>query len=269
MPMLSEIMLGLPGSNLDTSRSDLQGIMDYEVNANIHATQLLPNTPMNEPSYRAEWEIVTDDHARLVSTRSYTAEDRAEMDRMVQSFHSAETYGVLRIVVRWLAARLDIREIDALEAMRLGAIGRPATYPLLNHVLTRFLESTTPPGPWWLLLDEVGRFIADEWSIEADDSEWQTIRTLQLHVLPAHGRQFPDVVELRHDAVTWLRDWIDHRKTGATVAPLRDYPPTTVEIDDPHGTCATIGTRRSVTDHHSFELAWPGARHIVHRWSPD
>jgi hypothetical protein len=269
MPMLSDIMLGLPGSTLDTTRSDLQGIMEYEVNANIHATQLLPNSPMNEPSYRAEWEIVTDDHARLVSTRSYTAADRAEMDRMVQSFHAAETYGVLRLVVRWLAARLGIREIDALETMRLRAIEDPATYPLLHHVLTRFLETTTPPGPWWLLLDEVGRFIGDEWSIPADDSEWQAIRTLQAHVLPAPGRAFPDVVELPHDAVSWLRDWIDHRKTGAAVPPLRDYPPATVEIDDPHGTCATVGTRRSVTDHHSFELAWPGARHIVHRWAPD
>jgi len=269
MPMLSDVMLGLPGSNLDTTRSDLQGIMEHEVNANIHATQLLPNSPMNEPSYRAEWEIAVDDHARLVSTKSYTADERAEMDRIVDGFHAAETYGVLRLVVRWLGARLDIREIDALETLRLGAIADPGRYPLLAWVLTRFLDSTTPPGPWWLLLDEVGRFIDDEWSIPGDDAEWQTIRTLQLHALPDHGRAFPDVVDLPHDAVSWLRDLIDHRRTGEPTAALSSYPPATVEIDDPHGTCATLGTRRGVTDHHSFELAWPGARHIVHRWAPD
>ncbi|WP_426571818.1 B12-binding domain-containing radical SAM protein [Aquihabitans sp. McL0605] len=269
MPMLSDVMLGLPGSNVDTTLSDLQGIMEHEVNANIHATQLLPNSPMNEPSYRAEWEIVVDEHARLVSTKSYTADQRAEMDRIVDSFHAAETYGVLRLVVRWLGARLEVREIDALETMRLGAIGDPGAYPLLAWVLTRFLDSTTPPGPWWLLLDEVGRFIDDEWSIQGDDAEWQTIRTLQLHALPDHGRSFPDVVELPHDAVTWLHDLIENRREGTPTAALRTYPPATVEIDDPHHTCATLGTRRGVTDHHSFELAWPGARHIVHRWAPD
>lgn len=269
MPMLSDVMLGLPGSNLDTTRSDLQGIMEHEVNANIHATQLLPNSPMNEPSYRAEWQIEVDEHARLVSTSSYSAEDRLEMDRIVGGFHAAETYGVLRIVVRWLGQRLDVREIDALESLRLGALEDPGRYPLLAWLLTRFLDSTTPPGPWWLLMEEVGRFIDDEWSIALDDPEWRTVRTLQTHVLPDHGRAFPDVVELPHDAVTWLRDLIEHRKTGEPTPPLSAYGPTTVTIDDPHGTCATLGTRRTMTDHHSFELAWPGARHIVHRWSPD
>lgn len=269
MPMLSDVMLGLPGSTVDTTRSDLQGIIEHEVNANIHATQLLPNSPMNEPSYRAEWEIVTDEQARLVSTRSYTAEDRAEMDRMVDAFHAAETYGVLRLVIRWLAARLEVREIDVLEAMRLGSVADPGRYPLLSWLLTRFLDSTTPPGPWWLLLDEVARFTDETWAIPAEDPEWTTVRTLQLHALPDHGRAFPDEVALDHDAVEWLNQVIQARRTDEVIPPLATFAPTKVEIDDPHGTCTTLGTRRGVTDHHSFELAWPGARHIVHRWAPD
>lgn len=272
MPMLSDIMIGLPGSTLATTRSDLQGIMEHEINANIHATQLLPNSPMNEPSYRAEWEIVVDEHAVLTSTKSYSAEDRAEMDRIVDSFHAAETFGLLRIVVRWLAARLDIREIDALEELRLGSTEHPGTYPLLNHVLTRFLDSTTPPGPWVLLLDEVGRFIGDRWQIPADDPEWVAVRTVQTHVLPDHGRAFPETVPVDHDVVAWLRDLEASRKSDApetVVAPLATYGPTTIPIDDPHDTCATLGTRHGVTDHHSFELVWPGARHVAYRWSPD
>jgi hypothetical protein len=269
MPMLSDIMLGLPGSTLETTRSDLQGIMEHEINANIHATQLLPNSPMNEPSYRTEWEIVVDENAVLVSTKSYSAEDRAEMDRMVDAFHAAETFGILRIVVRWLASRTGLREIDVLEALRLGSIDQPGTYPLLNHVLTRFLDSTTPPGPWSLLLDEVGRFTSATWAIPADDPEWQTIRTLQIHVLPDHGRVFPETVELDHDAVRWLADLEANRKVGAATERLATYGPISVTIDDPHGTCSTLGTRHGVTDHHSFELVWPGARHIAHRWAPD
>ncbi|MCB0963880.1 MAG: hypothetical protein KDA98_11365, partial [Acidimicrobiales bacterium] len=269
MPMLSDVMIGLPGSTLATTRSDLQGIMEHEVNANIHATQLLPNSPMNEPSYREEWEIVTDEDAVLISTASYSSEDREEMDRIVDSFHAAETFGLLRQVLRWLAVRVDVREIDALEALRLRAVGDPGTYPLMAYVLTSFLDTTTPPGTWSTMLDEVGRLLEAEWGIGPEDPEWVTMRTLQLHVLPERGRTFPDVVDLDHDAVAFLKAAAAARKEGTQPPALSTYGPTTIEVTDPHGTCDTLGTRHTVTDHHSFELAWPLARHIAYRWSPD
>ena len=269
MPMLTDIMIGLPGSTLATTRSDLQGVLEHEVNANIHATQLLPNSPMNEPSYRTEWEIVTDENAVLVSTRSYSADDRAEMDRMVDAFHAADTFGLLRVVLRWVASRVGEREIDVLERMRTVSAEQSGRYPLLNHVLTRFLDATTPPGPWPLLLDEVERFLEATWSLPADDPAWIAVRTVQLHVLPDHGRAFPETFDVAFDVVAWLADLEASRKGGPRPGPLTSYPPTSITIDDPHDTCATLGTRHGVTDHHSFELAWAGARHISHRWTPD
>lgn len=269
MPMLSDLMLGLPGATLETTRFDLQGVIEAEVNANVHPTHLLPNSPMNEPTYRADWQIVTDEDGVILSTRSYTVDDRAEMDRMVDAFHAADTYGILRVALRWLSARLDRREIDLLEELRAAAVAEPGRWPLTHHVLTSFLDDSTPPGPWSLLFDEVAALVDHSWGIAPDDPEWVAVRTLQVHVLPDRHRAFPDRLDLPFDVPAWLRDRADDRGDGRTTAPLASYPPVTVEISDPYETCATVGTRHSPNDHHSFELVWPGARHKVKRWSPD
>lgn len=268
MPMVSDIMLGLPGATVASTRSDLQQIVEHEVNASIYGTALLPNSPMNEPSYREEWEIVVDEHANLVSTASYTAEDRAEMDRMVAAFHAAETYGILRVALRWLAVRLDESETGLLDDVRLRAAEEPAAYPTLAYVLCRFLEATNPPAPWWVLVDELARFAADRWGVPADEPAWKAVRTLQLHVLPDHGRSFPETVELDLDVVSWLRDRVAARDAGAPAPVLEGYGPAAIEVSDPHQTCLQLGKPRELMGQHSFELSWPGARHVVHRTEP-
>jgi radical SAM superfamily enzyme YgiQ (UPF0313 family) len=269
MPMLSDIMIGLPGATLDTLRSDLQVLIEREVNGNLHATHLLPNSPMNEPSYRDEWEIVADEDGVVLSTKSYTLAEREEMDRVVWAYMAADVYGVLRHVLWWAARRTGEREIDVLDALRLDVEAEPAASPLLSFVLTRFIDTTAPPGPWPALLDEVGVLLDRRWGIAGDDSEWRAVRAFQLHVLPDRGRTFPEKVELELDVVSWMRDVIAARSSGAVVAPLATYGPGVLEVDDPFDTCGTIGTRHFLTDYHSFELSWPLARHSAYRWHAD
>jgi hypothetical protein len=239
------------------------------VNANIHPTQLLPNAPMNEPAYRERWRIEADEHGVVRATASYDREDRAWMDEAVTAFVGAEIYGVLRQVLRWVAARTGRREIDVLEALRRRAAADPDGHPLLTYVLTRFLDTTTPPAPWSLLLDEVEVAIGEEWDLAADDPEWRSVRVLQVHVLPDRGRSFPDRVALDHDVVAWLADRARFRRGGPEPGPLSSYPAAVVEVDDPHDTCGRIGAGHPMTDYHSFELAWPMARHVAYRWAPD
>jgi hypothetical protein len=269
MPMLSDLMIGLPGATRASTLADLQGLVDHEVNANVHPTQLLPNAPMNEPSYRERWAIEADEHGVVRATASYSRDDRAWMDEAVAAFAAAEIYGILRQVLRWVAARTGEREVDVLEALRTRATADPAAHPLLAYVLTRFLETTTPPGPWSLLLDEVEAVVAARWGLDADDPEWQAVRTLQVHVLPDRGRAFPDRVELAHDVPAWLADRARSRRGGPAPGPLSTYPPAVVEVTDPHDTCGRIGAGHPLTDYHSFELAWPMARHVAYRWAPD
>jgi radical SAM superfamily enzyme YgiQ (UPF0313 family) len=52
LPLYIDLMMGLPGSTLKSFQGDLQQCIDREVFPKIHPTQLLVNSPMNEPSYR-------------------------------------------------------------------------------------------------------------------------------------------------------------------------------------------------------------------------
>ena len=58
LPMMVDIMMGLPGSTPETFRNDLQECLSRTVRVAIHSTMLLTNSPMNEPDYRQENGIV-------------------------------------------------------------------------------------------------------------------------------------------------------------------------------------------------------------------
>ena len=61
-----------------------------------------PSRP-SDPANAALFDAIADEHGVILSTRSYTADERAEMDRMVDAFHAADTYGILRVALRWLS----------------------------------------------------------------------------------------------------------------------------------------------------------------------
>ena len=54
LPLMVDIMMGLPGSTPVTFRNDLQECINRAVRVAIHSTILLTNSPMNEPEYREE-----------------------------------------------------------------------------------------------------------------------------------------------------------------------------------------------------------------------
>jgi CubicO group peptidase (beta-lactamase class C family) len=53
LPLFVDLMLGLPGTTCASFRRDLQGCIDREVTAKIFPTEMLVNSPMNDPAYRA------------------------------------------------------------------------------------------------------------------------------------------------------------------------------------------------------------------------
>ena len=268
LPIFSDLMLGLPGATLASTLSDMQRLIDQEITARTYPTQLLTNSPMNEPSYRVEWQIETDERGMLRSTKSYTAAERAEMDRAIIAFHAADTYGILRVVLRWLTDQTGVREIDVLDRLRHEVESRPEQAPLVAWVLGRFPSDTIPPGTWPLLFDQIERLLVACWDIDVEGTEWQAVRMLQEHVLPDRGRAFPDVVELPHDVVAWLHDVREHPQDRTGRPSLGSFGPSTLVVSDPMGTCAQLGIWRSIDDTHSAELGWPMARNMTGRWDP-
>ena len=59
LPLMVELMMGLPGQTFESFADDLQQCIEREVAARINHTTLLVNSPMNDPDYLAEHQIET------------------------------------------------------------------------------------------------------------------------------------------------------------------------------------------------------------------
>ena len=233
LPLQADLMLGLPGQTPASIRGDLQFLLEHEVPLRIWITQLLPNSPMNDPEYREQWAIRADENGVVMETASFSAEDRVAMMRLRYAHTVFERFGLLRHIMRY--AWWD-HGIAATEIMQ-RAIDRtqedPESYPLLNWVLRFFDFYPLPPVGWSSFYAEVRRFLEAEYSL-GSSPELETVITLQQFLMPDYGRQLPEQIELDHDYVGYYQDatkglWIDGHATGAP-QPLSAYGPRTFTV---------------------------------------
>ncbi len=227
-------MIGLPGSTIETFKSDLQHCVDSDVTARVFGTMVLPNSPMNDPEYRELHQIRTDSYDQVVATTSFGPEDREQMVRFRDVFRWADHFGVLRHVMRWEAHRSGRRELDVLWEIAQVAPGRPDTYPLLAFMVRSGRRYMVEPMSWHAFYEEVGRFLVEELGA-ADGAELRTVLAVQEALMPAAGRTFPDVVHLEHDYVAFYREVLRPRDGRSADRRLGDYPPGQLTVDDPHG----------------------------------
>jgi radical SAM superfamily enzyme YgiQ (UPF0313 family) len=273
LPVYTDLMVGLPGSTVQSVRDDLQRCIERDVMVRSYPTQLLTNSPMNAPEYRALHQIRADENDLLISTSTYTEADRREMDRIVDRFHAAESYGTLRQVGRWVTHRTGVDEIEVLAAIGDHADADPGRFPLTSWVLARFLHYSVPPAAWAPFYDEVGQIIGEQWGAELIDEEWATVRRVQEALMPDRGRRFPISVDLDHDYVAWSWAFSEARADGTdpcvVVPRLATYGPGHIDITDPNRVCEEqMGAWHWSADYHYWELGSPLARHLGGRWAP-
>ena len=132
IPVLADVMLGLPGATMNSLKLDLQYCIDQEISARVFGTIMFPNSPMNEPEYRTEHQIEVDSLGQVVATSSYTRQERDEMLGFLDFFRIGEHFGLLRQVSRYVATETDIREIEVFTALHEIALAEPTVFPLLN-----------------------------------------------------------------------------------------------------------------------------------------
>ena len=236
--VVTDLMMGLPGSTLNTFADDLQTCVERAVYANVNPTMLLVNSPMNEPSYRAdhgiEWEIPTHGpnagRSMVVATSTYSRHDHHAMSRLRTLFRLGENVGLLRHLMLWAAHRSGRREIDLYRTLDAARVAEPDRFP----ALTWLVECTTvvcPPLSWTMLIDEVLAWLVpvlpasssegmatEDPATEDPATEIATIRAVQLALLPDHGRQFPTSIDLPHDYATWyltVREVREAQRRGA------------------------------------------------------
>lgn len=242
IPMVTELMLGLPGSTIASLKADLQWCIDHELRAFLYDTVALPNAPMSQPDYQEELAIRTVD-GRLVSTSSYTEADRELMGRLGLAYNCLEVLGSLRPALRYLQWDLGMAAMDVIEGVLLAVEAAPERYPLLDFHLHCADATLLVPVGWEDLLDEARSVLVEHLGVP-DDQVLTTVLRATQHLLLWPGRPLPATVELDHDYVAWLDDQRQHHGDDPTAAarPLASYPPGPLVLDgDPYDALALFG----------------------------
>ena len=248
-----ELMMGLPGATLESFIEDLQQCIDREIPARINHTTMLVNSPMNSPDYREEHQIETGTELGpgkmpvLVSTKTYTKDDLAQMIALKNSYLLFDTFGVMRVCSRFVRQQVGMTEMEFYRLLltKTGPGGRERVWPLLNTLVNYGHDLMAPAYSWALVFEELRRFMIKECGMQ-DDSALEAILTVQHALLPAHGRTFPQVVELPHDVVAWYEQILAVKGEGhwkdwqAIVPPLSSFGPGRLEVNDVNGSVTNL-----------------------------
>lgn len=268
LPLAADIMMGLPGSTPTAFATDLQRCTDRDIRARANPTQLLPNSPMNDPSYRKEHGIVARPGEFLKETSSYTREQWDEMNGLRTLYYLLECYGLLRYVARFVRREINIGEVAFYDKIRTDVLPHPEQWPVLTSTIGMLENYMGPLGSWALFVEEIHRYLVQHLNI-ADDSALRTTLAVQLAHMPAAGRRFPETLELEHDFAAWQsalftareeghrEDWQDH------IPRLSEFGPATFTISDPNEICRRdVGKSKYMLDMNlrTWELESPMAR---------
>ena len=288
LPLFVDIMMGLPGSTRASFADDLQQCIDREVAAKVFQTELLVNSPMNDPAYREKHRIkavaaekgwmnsrVAEETGLgrnvVVESATFSREDYDEMLDLRQAFRLFENFGILRQVGRFMRQAAGEREIDFIENMRRTVRAAPREWPHLAFVFRSMSWIMAPPVSWRLFIEDVHRFVLSHYDI-ADDSALHTVLAVQHALLPARDRVFPQKLSLSHDYAAWHHDMIEAKDHGARetwhekIAPLINYPAADFEVSDPARVCTTaLGFTNDDAPYNDWELMSPVARYTSRR----
>ena len=142
LPLATDVMMGLPGSTVESFKGDLQTCTDRDVRARCNPTVLLPNSPMNDPGYREEHGIVARPHEVIKETKTYTREDFDEMDRLRHRVLRLRQLRCAPPVARFVRSEIGMKEVEFYDRISRDAVAEPLQWPIIAAVV-RMMEPTS------------------------------------------------------------------------------------------------------------------------------
>ncbi|MDG1946027.1 MAG: radical SAM protein [Halioglobus sp.] len=242
LPLYVDLMMGLPGSTIKSFCNDLQECVDREVYPKVHPTQLLVNSPMNEPAYREQYGIKIGPSEMLTSCATFTEDDYAEMTKIRRIYLVAEKFGILRHALRYARQETGQREIDLLTRLMVAVDNDGDRWPALRFTFLYVPAVMVPPVDWGWFMADLHRFFVEQLGIP-DDAALDSALRAQHAMIPAPERQFPETIELPCDYAAWHADVLTAKENGhlqdwfKTVAPLRSYGAGILTVTDPNQIC--------------------------------
>jgi radical SAM superfamily enzyme YgiQ (UPF0313 family) len=285
LPLVVELMMGLPGSTLASFIGDLQQTIDREVKARANPTEVLMNSPMNAPDYKEHHQIETlrpvfhdwttkngvRKKALVISTSSFTRQEYDRMERYRLVFLLSENFGVLRQVSRFVRQEAELPEMDFYARLADDVDTQPSRWPTIAFTLNGMMNYMVPPVSWQSFVDEIGDYLVNEIGIP-QSSALDCVLAVQHALLPSPDRSFPYKVILDHDYAAWHQEMLTVKQNGAgadwpSVAPrLSGFGPGVFEVEDPQAVCEYgFGMSLLFDADSDWELGSPVARPMRYR----
>jgi hypothetical protein len=246
----TDLLIGLPGSTVESFKYDLQYYFDREVPAKGYVLTILPNSPMAEPMYMEKYQIVKDTQGFVQSTFSYNNADLQLMAQIYHTYSMLVLYALFKYGLMFVQWEHGIRSVDFIHALVARMQKAPERFPTIAWVLQCFPGFRTSCGGWRSFVREIAEFASQQFNVPLD-SAFEAILLVQEAVLADHGRQFPLRIELGHDVPAYFGD---RRSSCGERRPLNSYPAAAVTITDPFGLCLLDPERHVPYDRHA--LAW-------------
>jgi hypothetical protein len=228
LPILCDLIVGLPGATLDSFKADLQWCFDQEITPRAWVCQVLPNAPMNAPAYRQDHGLVLDETDVVIASDTFSAADRSLMMGLRMAERTFEHLGLLRHVLRYLQWDHGQPAMDVLLSIVIETRRAPERFPLLAWTLQHLDGILAPPGGWRPFYREVRRFVTSELGIP-DDPALDTVIAVQFACMPDRRRTYPSTTSLPHDYVAYYHDATAALRTtgqaGTPSKPLAAHPP--------------------------------------------
>lgn len=242
LPLSVQLMIGLPGSTVDSLKEDLKIQFHQDIDVQFFRTVVLPNSPMADPEYIKEYEIEFDKDGMILSTATQGLEDMAMAESLARLFRCSHSYGMLRYFLSYLEWEHKIDPIDFMHDVlsfqhdvktskwlhKLWDTESRSSDILMSHVSLR--EELRSASRWKDFYMELAEFASDYYNLK-DVRMLRMVVRLQAAVMPARDREYPVVMPLQHDFVQYYHD----RRAGKDDRPLGGYPAGELRVDDPHG----------------------------------
>jgi radical SAM superfamily enzyme YgiQ (UPF0313 family) len=227
LPLSTDLMIGLPGMTVTSFQTDLQRYIDMDVSVKAYPTQLLPNSPMAEPSYMKKYEIKTDEHSFLTSTYSYTEADMKRMTALFEVYVMAEGYSLLRYILRYLQWEHNIEALTFMANLLDDCNENPNQYPLLTWAIRYFNDDKSMPGGWESFYTQTMHYIQSRYKL-SPSTELDTLKAVSIASMPDDSVIYPITITIEHDFVRYFNDYQTSQR------PLKSYQKSTMSFSDPN-----------------------------------
>ena len=233
LPLGTELIIGLPGSNPTSFKKDLQTYFDHDVDVIAYPTVLLVNSPMADPDYMEKYQVKASKDGTLISTYSYTEDELTEMKGLFQLFFIFDNASFLRYVLRYLQWDHGVNALEYVHALLRRIRQEPDYLSTMTWVgekdnpLSFDLTFSTHAA----FYREMRRFAVETYDIEPDTA-FDTVFEVNEIAIPHRGRHYPVTLDVTHDVIAYFGDHM--KKNLAPGRSLSSYGPGQFVISDPH-----------------------------------